>query len=275
MTEPTSHWGKAFKAFVFFIGAVACFGLTLWLAYVDKVTAATLMAGMFIVMMLFQHLPEMESFKAFSIEAKMRSTLSEAKDVLEGLKAAALMSGKIAYHNLGWQSRMAHPIRKKQALANEVDEFLKSAGVNPEEITKVKYQYIRFLLFDLDQTLRSCTRRLLNEQLSRLQTRASAPSGPMDEKVKVRQQEIHKELSRSRSGLEDSDDFSVKLSEGMGPPELLDEDALKALESIRQRVQKAGDECVANGRLVEDAAKIIETTNDLSLFKTELANAWP
>jgi hypothetical protein len=70
-------------------GAILCFGLTIVLTIADRVPAATLMAGLFIVMVLLNYLPHMESFKAFSVESKMRAKLSDAEDILARLKAAA------------------------------------------------------------------------------------------------------------------------------------------------------------------------------------------
>jgi hypothetical protein len=62
-------WKKAkefTKTSAFLLGAILCFGLTIVLTIIDKVPAATLMAALFIVMVLFNYLPQMESFKAGS-----------------------------------------------------------------------------------------------------------------------------------------------------------------------------------------------------------------
>ncbi len=57
-------------------GATACLFLAIGLAIADRVAAGTLVAGLFVVLVLFHYLPKMESFKAYGIEAKWRERLN-------------------------------------------------------------------------------------------------------------------------------------------------------------------------------------------------------
>jgi hypothetical protein len=60
------------------VGAAAiCLIISILLAIFDRVAAGTLTAGLFVVCVLFHYLPQMESFKAFGIEAKWRVKESE------------------------------------------------------------------------------------------------------------------------------------------------------------------------------------------------------
>src|SRR5947209_3882996 len=87
------------------------------LALADRVAAGSLVAALFVVLALFHFLPEMESFKAFGIQAKWRARLREADEILDKLRRSALTSGQLAYHMLGWGSRMGGKRSKmKQAL---------------------------------------------------------------------------------------------------------------------------------------------------------------
>jgi hypothetical protein len=102
------------KASAFLIGALLCFVLTVSLALINHVAAATLMAGLFVVLVLFNYLPEMEYFKAYGVEAKMRQKLNEAEAIIKKLKAAAIVSGKLGYLVLHpWLFAISPPQRSK------------------------------------------------------------------------------------------------------------------------------------------------------------------
>jgi hypothetical protein len=52
--------------------AVVLLLIAVWLALTDRVAAGSLVAALFVVVALFHLLPQMESFKAFGVEAKWR-----------------------------------------------------------------------------------------------------------------------------------------------------------------------------------------------------------
>ena len=63
--------------------AAVCLLVSVALAIADKVAAGTLTAGLFVMLVLFRYLPQMESLKAFGIEAKWRERLREADEILQ------------------------------------------------------------------------------------------------------------------------------------------------------------------------------------------------
>jgi len=63
------------------VAAGICLLVSIGLAIADKVAAGTLTAGLFVVCALLHYLPQMESFKAYGVEAKMR-VRERAQDVL-------------------------------------------------------------------------------------------------------------------------------------------------------------------------------------------------
>jgi hypothetical protein len=75
------------------IAAAICLIESLWLAFVDKVTAGTLTAGLFVVCVLFIYLPRMESFKAWGIEAKWRE-VKEKEEVVRRAEATLARATK-------------------------------------------------------------------------------------------------------------------------------------------------------------------------------------
>src|SRR3954451_6149816 len=82
--------------------AVVLLTLAVKLALNDKVAAGTLVAGLFVVVVLVYLLPQLESFKAFGVEAKLRERLSEAEDIVRKLRQSTLASAKLTYMMLGW-----------------------------------------------------------------------------------------------------------------------------------------------------------------------------
>src|ERR1700738_592395 len=125
-------WSKLSK-YAVLAGAALLLVLAIVLALLDRVAAATLIAGLFVVLVLFHYLPQMESFKAYGIEAKWRAKLNEADDILRKLGRSTLASARLTYHMLGWGSRMGGRTQKmKQALADETDAVLTDLGFDNE-----------------------------------------------------------------------------------------------------------------------------------------------
>ena len=59
------------------------FSIAVGLALIDHVAAGSLVAGLFVIVALFHYLPQMESFKAYGVEAKWREKISEADEICE------------------------------------------------------------------------------------------------------------------------------------------------------------------------------------------------
>lgn len=263
---------KWLVASLFVLGSLFCFVMAVSLTLADRMPGATLMASMFVVLMLMHYLPQMEYFKAYGIEAKMRAKLNEADEILAKLKAAAIVSGKIAYHVFGWGSRMSHPVRQKQLVADEVDALLKGAGVSEEQLASIKWQYLRFILYDLDYTLRTAILRALKRQDDILVQRINqlGDSDPLVAGLRERRESVGREQNRHRRGLEDQDDYQQKLETEMPPAGLLDGDIQTALDRIKNRVAQVGNECWRTGRLNAEGAEIIDGKGE-KLFDEALA----
>jgi hypothetical protein len=250
-------------ASLFVLGSVFCFAMAVWLTLADKIAGATLMASMFVVLMLMHYLPQMEYFKAYGIEAKMRQKLNEADEILAKLKAASVVSGKLAYHVFGWGSRVAHPVRQKQAVADDVDALLKGAGVSDDELAKIKWQYLRFLLYDFDNVLIGATLLALQKQddilVRQINERGGQEDDPVIAELRARRARVDEQVRRGRRGLEDHDVYEQKLLEELPPDGVLDADLQAALIKIKDQATKVGDEAFRGGRLNSDGAEMIES----------------
>jgi hypothetical protein len=73
--EPkTSNFPQDLPRWPLLVAAGICLVVSIGLAIADREAAGTLAAGLFVVCALLNYLPQMESFKAYGIEAKMRAT---------------------------------------------------------------------------------------------------------------------------------------------------------------------------------------------------------
>src|SRR5882724_11742683 len=116
----------------------------------DKVAGGTLVATLFIAVVLIHILPQLESFKAFGVEAKLRQRLNEADELLRKLRQSTLASAKLTYMTIGWGSRIGGPSQKeKQAISDEVEAVLADLGVDLSVIKGLKNDYLFFAEFDL------------------------------------------------------------------------------------------------------------------------------
>ena len=243
-------------------GAVVCFFLTVWLALNDKAAAGALMAGLFIALVLMSYLPAMESFKAFGLEAKMRARLTEAEAILEQLREVITVFGKISYHNFGVASRMMHPVREKQVLADEVDKLLIQMKVNKADHAAMKEQYLHFLLYDLNAALHRIVERNVDSNARDLLSKANAaksdPARAVEAAALTEQREALMN-HRKRLGVDFPEyGFLQWCRESVPRKELLPEDDYLILRDLAERVGRAGETSRAEGRLVEDGAAVIE-----------------
>jgi hypothetical protein len=205
------------------------------LALIDKVAAGTLVAALFVVLALFHFLPQMESFKAFGIEAKWRERLREAEDILDKLRKSAIASAEFGYFMLGWGSRMGGPRSKeRQALADQMDSVLNELNVAPDKLAALKRDYLLFASFDLFQTFDAIVR--LNIESNHLQRRADI--------------DLLEELPKA--------DFR-KLCHSRIPKTELPEHDAAILAKFADRVADIQESCRGAGRVTDEAAELIES----------------
>lgn len=247
------------------LAAIVSFAAAVYLAIGDKVAAGTLMAGLFIVCVLLHYIPEMESIKAFSIEAKMRARLSEADELLKKLKTAALVSGKLTYHTLGWQSRMGHPVRIKQRLADEVDAYLKSMDIPDDDVRSIKQSYLDFLLFDLLAHLVRLTELAKGEVFDglRMEKNRIGDSDQSRSAAIEKQQSVLAPWQPTGVSLgENLSDFKNSCLSRMPPDGAFESADRDRLRAYAVAVGDIGTECMKTGRLTDQAAEMIDATYD-------------
>jgi hypothetical protein len=151
------------------------------LALFDRVAAGSLVGALFIVLSLFHFLPQMESFKAFGVEAKWRERIREADEILRKLRQSSLAWAKHTYHMFGWGSRMGGQTAKmKQALADQVDAALIDLGVEHSELMALKHDYLLFTAYDLFQAFDDIVKLNIDTNIQKMVNRLNELSNAQD-----------------------------------------------------------------------------------------------
>jgi hypothetical protein len=158
--------------------AAALLLIAVGLALIDHVAAGSLVAGLFVVVALFHYLPQMESFKAYGVEAKWRERIGEADEILRKLRQSTLASAKLTYLILGWGSRIggARP-EHKRAVADQVDAALLNLDVDADAVRKLKEDYLFFTIYDLFQVYDGIVQLKISKALASSQARLGSMIG--------------------------------------------------------------------------------------------------
>jgi len=249
----------------------------------DKVAGGTLVATLFIAVVLIHILPQLESFKAFGVEAKLRQRLNEADELLRKLRQSTLASAKLTYMTIGWGSRIGGPSQKeKQAISDEVEAVLADLGVDLSVIKGLKNDYLFFAEFDLFRTYEHVVqmnvfsnKARVNERLSQLkhdQTNAEV-----------------KELTAKQTELgqwkRENDPVNVLPTVTLReyclskiPTSALEEKDAAVLKAFANKVSDVAEECRKEGRVTVEALGLLSYKGEgyrtlyLTLFADEPVN---
>ncbi|TXN68457.1 hypothetical protein [Methylobacterium sp. WL6] len=263
--------GKIFEFFgkAFLIGAaLTSFGSAIYLCYVDKVAGATLCAALFGANLLFYYFPQLESFKAIGVEAKLRQRLDEAAEILQNIKALAAVSAQQTYYQLGWGNRMASASeRTKSGMAEETNKVLEKLGFTNAERKKLQDPYIRFISVDIYYIISHIVGYLLREKSAEARTEAQSIFGSnvVDQSSPKygRYVELNDYLSKidsSHMRLEDKlEDPSIlnlrELLEDDIPYDILTEREAQIIRKISNEASTIFEACKDGGRLTLEAER--------------------
>jgi hypothetical protein len=101
----------------------------------QRLGSSGVLAGIFIVAALIFNLPLLETFKAFSVEVRLRQSVDQAEEILGQIRKASLVNAKATYMNVAWGGRLGGmPERDKQATLDSMIEQLRAVGIKDEEL---------------------------------------------------------------------------------------------------------------------------------------------
>lgn len=137
--------------YLFGIGALVCFCLAVrFCCQKEKLGAAALLSGLFLLCVVLAYFPQLDSIKAFSIDVRLKKGLDRAEDLLAQIRKVSIASAKSTYMNTAWSGRYGSmPERTKQKLLDAVNEELQSVGITEEEKKEIVRPYVEFVAFDL------------------------------------------------------------------------------------------------------------------------------
>jgi hypothetical protein len=260
MTISIWTWVKT----VFLLGiAAGLLSLSVWLALLDRVPAATLMAGLFIVVVLFHYLPQMESFKAYGVEAKWRARLNEADEILRKLRQSTLASASLSYMTLGWGSRMGGAkLKEKQAVADQIDQSLVDLGVSDSQIYALKQGYIFFSKYDLFQTFDSIVQMKIEKNLRPILKGLDSLNHEETNPEVVKLTRLRVKLEEKRRPIDlltelTKADFRTFCHDRVPNAAIEDGDRV-VLEKFADTVSDIAERCASTGRVTDQAAELIE-----------------
>jgi hypothetical protein len=208
------------------------------LALFDRVAAGSLVAALFVVVALFEFLPQMESFAAFGIKAQWRKKLDEAEEILEKLKQSTKASAQLGYYLLGWGSRMGgRTASMEQEVADQIDKALTNLDLGRDTLATLKRDYLSFARFDLFQTF---------DAIASWNIRANNLS-PKPPRINLLEAEFEPRGLIFRSFCHD------RIPKADLPPE----DAA-ILGKFADQVADIDEECRRTGRVTDEAIKLID-----------------
>jgi hypothetical protein len=244
-------WSRV--VFQFFIGlaALLCFAGAVFKASSNQVASGGLFAGLFAFCSVLFILPDLESFSAFGIAAKLKSKLQEAEMLTKQIRSVASSQGRVAFYFLGWGNRWRDDRAEEFRLADELDSALEELGLRPEELRRIKLPYLNFLKFDLYTTFTNLAR-----------TRASH-KGVTVPAVMVDDLEGVKAKSLARC---------CRLF--MGKLSLEDEDRAK-LAAFADQIERINEESLKKNSISEEAKVLIEASNFAGTFRKVFGEELP
>jgi hypothetical protein len=222
------------KAHLLKITAGGLLVIAVILALLDKVAAGSLLAALFVVVALFDFLPQLESFAAFGIKAKWRKQLDEAEAILEKLKHSTKASAHLGYYLLGWGNRIGgETARKRQEVADHIDNALANLGLDRDALASFKRDYLLFARYDLFGTF---------DAIARLNIHANKLSPKPDVNL-----------------LEEPWEIGFRtLCHGRIPKDDLPSQDAATLARFADHVADIDEECRKTGRVTDEAIKLID-----------------
>lgn len=232
------------------------------LALVDHVAAGSLVAGLFIVVALLHYLPQMESFKAYGVEAKWREKLSQADEILQMLRQSTLGSAKLTYLILGWGSRMGGPTPEdRRAVADLVDAALLDLDVGRDAVLKLKKDYLFFTAYDLFQAFDTVVQSKIGKALPAVQARLSSIT---DDALSGDRSLLIEEIAHLKERQRPLDLLEVlpiteprSLCLARLPTCGLPDDDIHVLRAFALEVSSEMDVCLREGRITDRAIELL------------------
>jgi len=260
---------KDIVAFVMAVMAVFTLIGAAYQAFNNSIKSAAALGTLCALSVALLYLPQLEVFKAFGIEARLRHTLDRAEEIIAHLKELAMINAKVTYLSMAWENRLGSPTAKdKQAVLDEVDQQLIALKVGDEERREIKKPLVQMIGLDLWNIYSQVMERFLYWKRKELAQRANSEQS--EEARAALQKFITDEASwrataRGESPFKELANYDLeKYLVVATPTALLDETEKSLAEKFRTEVLGLYNGCRAKGGFTPAAAEFYDKYLDRS-----------
>jgi hypothetical protein len=139
------------EIFSYFLAAMAMLSLlcAVYEAMNQRLGSSGVLAAIFTATAFLLYLPQLETFKAFSVEVRLQKNLDRAQEILDKLRQTSIASAEPAYLNFAWANRFGgmSPSEKQRAL-DSVNEQLRAVGVKDDELQVIVKPHVELIGYD-------------------------------------------------------------------------------------------------------------------------------
>jgi hypothetical protein len=238
---------------------------SLWL---DRSTTAAVAGAFMLAMIIFKHLPIIESLKVFTLEAKFVQRIDQADQLLNQVRASARVSSKLLYRQIALAGRLAHMgWSEKRDMVSSFDKHLASLDISESVITDLKKPFFHIISLDLFRIYEHSVSERLREH--REQARAAVQKHVSNKPIEAGDK-IYAELLAAEHALEMPftttrdvmndgrlDDMAAITAKLINETPLPDEDKNK-LEIIRSEVVLHANSCREEGNVTAEAEAYLD-----------------
>lgn len=234
------------------LGASVCFFSAIWLSWHDKLKAATLLSGLFLLCVILAYFPQLDSIKAFSINVQLRKNLDRADEILAQIRKVSIASAKSTYMNTAWGGRLGGMSdRSKQKILDVVDEQLKSIKINDDDRNEIVQPYVELIGFDLYGIFCNSVRSVIEHDRG---SEGRALANEWARTLPTDNLEYFHHLS-------DGSIFASYMKEQISKTSI-DADDRHKLTKLADKIGHIFDDCLHSGGYTEESLKFTETYNN-------------
>lgn len=236
-------------------------------------------AALSLALIVLEKLPILESFKAFSMEARFNRRIEEFDRLFNDLQFSFRASARFQFAHMAWMNRLGSMSwESKRDMIADLDAVLERLEIDADQATALKGPFLSLLAFDLfnvfDSVVASRMRKhqaLANEALS--QYHAGKPIDPSDDEyqrlrgVAQRYRFQNVEWSSDPSNDPRLADMATLTRDRLQDMPLPDEEKEK-IEAVRREVVTLANDCWEQGTITPDAQQYLDKYRGQKMERT-------
>jgi len=140
------------QAFAYALAIMALLSLfgAIYQAMTQQPQSAAILGALFLAAAFLFYLPQLETFKAFMVEVRLRQSVDRAEEIIERLRQVFIVNAKTTYMTLAWGNRWGSPkATEKQTLLDDVDQQLRALNVSDVERRAISDKFVAMIGIDL------------------------------------------------------------------------------------------------------------------------------